>query len=255
MITDPSIVDVVQFGPKEVAILGKQVGTTNVTLWFDDPDNGQTLNYVVTVVPDESIEVTRQMHYRDLERRIGQIFPGSKIDLLVVGKKVIVQGSAKDITEATRIYDLVKSQSGKLDTSNADNPQGQTVQVPTPANPMVVGGRASAPTTRWGRRGRSIPVPGVGMSAGPINPGGGVVDDTQNDNNSDANVVNMIEVPGEAQVMVQGAHRRVEAPPCGTSASTSRSIRKARSASSSSTPVSLPRRSPSRSSAARKFPC
>ena len=45
--------------------------------------------------------------------------------------------------------------------------------------------------------------PGVGMSAGPINPGGGVVDDTQNDNNSDANVVNMIEVPGEAQVMLK----------------------------------------------------
>jgi pilus assembly protein CpaC len=116
-VVDDSICEIVQFTPREVSLIGKSQGSTHVTFWFDNP-NMQPVTYVVQVVPDVA-EVTKiENNYRMLQDVINEMFPDSKIQLLIVADKLIVRGQAKDSEEAAQIIALVRSQSGNY-TSGA----------------------------------------------------------------------------------------------------------------------------------------
>ncbi len=208
VISDPNLIEVVQFGPREFAIIGKGEGTTNLTLWFDQQDS-ETLTYVVTVLPDDSMENKLALKYKEMERMVNALFPNSKIRLLVVGDKLIVKGQARDIREATNIYDLVKGQYAKLDkTPDTLNTNGNPAAAN--GNPPGGGGAGLPPGATPGTSMGAPPVANIG--APPVgatglgttiqlnaNGGGGYGAD-ENDN---SNVINMIEVPGEAQIMLK----------------------------------------------------
>ena len=54
-ITNPSVIDVVQFSPTEFELIGNQVGITTMTLWYPgDGDEPEIIRYLVRVAPDET---------------------------------------------------------------------------------------------------------------------------------------------------------------------------------------------------------
>ncbi len=107
-VTDSSIVDYVQYSPTELSIVGQQLGTTDLTLWFE----GETTPsiYEVTVVRDQNIEEQRRIDFGRLERKLAVIFPNSNVYLTPVGTQVHVRGQAYDAEEATQILQIVRAE-------------------------------------------------------------------------------------------------------------------------------------------------
>ena len=110
-VVDDSICEIVQFTPREVSLIGKSQGSTHVTFWFDDP-NMQPVTYVIQVVPDVAEVQKVENNYKMLQDVINEMFPDSKIQLMIVADKLIIRGQAKDSEEAAQIVALVRSQTG-----------------------------------------------------------------------------------------------------------------------------------------------
>jgi pilus assembly protein CpaC len=109
-IADPAIVEVAQYSPNELAIIGLQVGTTTLTLWFDK--NPQPLIYLVNTVRDPSVDERRRTDFAKLERKLGLLFPNSKIFLIPFSGKIVVKGQAHDSEEAATILQIIRGEFG-----------------------------------------------------------------------------------------------------------------------------------------------
>ena len=107
-VTDSAIVNYVQFSPTELSIVGQQLGTTNLSLWFE----GETTPsiYKVTVVRDENIEEQRRIDFGRLERRLAVMFPNSNVYLTPIGTQVHVRGQAYDAEKAAQILQIVRAE-------------------------------------------------------------------------------------------------------------------------------------------------
>ncbi len=115
-IADPSIVEVAQYSPNELAIIGLQVGTTTLTLWFDK--NPQPLIYLVNTVRDPSVDERRRTDFAKLERKLGLLFPNSKIYLIPFSGKIVVKGQAHDSEEAATILQIIRGEFGGSQASS-----------------------------------------------------------------------------------------------------------------------------------------
>jgi len=112
-VTNPDILEVVQFSPTEFELIGGQTGQTSLTFWFGDGDKGgEMLRYLVKVSPNEAIEDRRKTEYGDLEKKINELFPNSVVQLIPIADKLIVRGQARDAEEATQILALVRGEGG-----------------------------------------------------------------------------------------------------------------------------------------------
>ncbi len=107
-VADPSIIDVVQYSPNEVAVIGLEIGSTTLTLWFDD--GSQPLIYLVKTIRDPSEEEQRRADLGKLERKLAALFPNSKVHLIPLSNKIIVKGEARDSEEAARILSIVRGE-------------------------------------------------------------------------------------------------------------------------------------------------
>lgn len=173
---DPSVADIElikESKDRAFFVLGKQAGTTVIALFFTDPanpDKFKVLNYLVRVVPDPEAKSRIERVYKALEDEINRAFPDSVVRLCLVGDKLIVAGQAKDISEASKILNVVREQS----------PQ-------------------QTPPSR-------IPVDRIDVTVtpDPNNPDQTIAQGLQNFVVSgNANIVNMLRVPGEQQVMLR----------------------------------------------------
>ena len=52
-ITDPSVVEVNEYGPAEIEVIGVKSGETTMTIWFNQPGAQQVLRYLVPLAPSE----------------------------------------------------------------------------------------------------------------------------------------------------------------------------------------------------------
>lgn len=111
-IADPSKIEVVAFGAQEVEVIGKETGTTTMTLWLGQEANPQILSVQVKVEGDNSIEDLRRMEYGEFQKMINEFFPNSKIQLIPFADKLIVRGQARDEQEATQIITIIRARSG-----------------------------------------------------------------------------------------------------------------------------------------------
>ena len=112
-VTDPQILEIVQFSPYEFELIGGASGQTSLSFWFGDPQNGgQLLRYLVEVSTNEAVEDRRKVEYLDLEQKINELFPNSMVQLIAVADKLIVRGQARDAEEATNIMAIIRSQAG-----------------------------------------------------------------------------------------------------------------------------------------------
>ncbi|MFV0443552.1 MAG: type II and III secretion system protein family protein [Planctomycetaceae bacterium] len=171
-ITDPSVIEIVQYSPTEFAIIGNTRGTTDLMMWFENED--QPLMYLVTVIPDPSIEERRRIDYGKIERKLALLYPNSKVYLIPLSRKVIVRGQAKDSEEAARILQIVRNEVYTQDGS-------------------LFGGFAGGAGGDTGYAGGYDP--SVSGSSGRLDPA--------NSGGLSSLIVNELHVPGEFQIMVQ----------------------------------------------------
>lgn len=170
-IADDAVVDVVQYSPTEFGIIGLALGTTNLTLWFDD--SPEPLIYLVEVIRDPTYEERLRTDFGKLEKQLHILFPYSTVQLIPLQNRLVVRGQARDAEEAARILQIVRAaffnQFGSLANS--------------------VGGGGGA---------------GFGGGGGGGFGGGGFGNNNNNngDDEQDDFIVNMLQVPGNHQVML-----------------------------------------------------
>ncbi|WP_417387333.1 type II and III secretion system protein family protein [Gimesia sp.] len=165
-IADPSIIEFVTYSPTEISIVGLELGTTTLTLWFEGDDT--PITYLVHTIQDPSLEGQRRIDYGKLERKIAVLFPNSKVYLIPLSRKIIVKGEASDATEAANILSVVRGE--------VINYEGNL------GGPQAYGAGAAY---------------GGGYGAGA-----GLLDGLGNNAYASSFIVNMLEIPGEFQVMI-----------------------------------------------------
>lgn len=107
-VADPTYVETVAFGSREIEFIGRETGSTSVTLWLGNETNAETLSLVVTVVPDREVDEQRRLQYGELQLMVNELFPNSKVQLIPIANKLIVRGQAADEQEASRIIAVVQ---------------------------------------------------------------------------------------------------------------------------------------------------
>ncbi|MCE9529044.1 MAG: pilus assembly protein N-terminal domain-containing protein [Planctomycetales bacterium] len=110
-VVDDAVLEIVQFTPREISLIGRSQGSTHVTFWFDDPAL-QPVTYLVTVEPDAGQVKIDEEKYQMLEDMINEMFPDSKIHLQLIANKLVVRGQARDSEEAFQIMTIIRAQGG-----------------------------------------------------------------------------------------------------------------------------------------------
>lgn len=170
-IADPSIIEVVQYSPNEIAIIGLERGSTTLTLWFEN--SPEPLIYLVNTIRDPSLDDQRRIDYGKLERKLAVLFPNSKVFLIPLSGKIVVKGQARDAEEAAQILQIVRGE--------VINQEGGLI----------------GPFGNVGRGGNGGGSPGVDSVVGNFGNGFNAADVAS------SFIVNMLEVPGEYQVMLR----------------------------------------------------
>jgi len=166
-IADQSVIDIVQHAPSELSVLGLSIGSTTLTLWFEG--SRDPLIYLVKTIHDPDREEQRRVDYGKLEKKISLLFPNSKVHLIPLSRKIVVKGQAHDAVEAAKILRIVRDEA-------IDQLGGLT-------GPQPDGG-------------------GVNFAAGTL-PYGRVGANFTADDLYSQYIVNMLEIPGEFQVMLR----------------------------------------------------
>lgn len=107
-VTDSTIVNYVQYSPTELSVVGQELGTTDLTLWFEGESTPSI--YEVTVIRDDNIEEQRRIDFGRLERKLAVMFPNSNVYLTPIGVQVHVRGQAYDSKEADQILQVVRAE-------------------------------------------------------------------------------------------------------------------------------------------------
>ncbi len=144
-IADPKILEVVQFSPTEFELLGQSTGQTSLTFWFGDADKGgQILRYQVRVAPNRATEDRKLIEYKELERRINELFPNSFVRLIPVSDKLIVKGQARDAEEAAQILAVIRGQPPDQSKTGAATPFAASLNQGRAAEPFPDGTKLPA---------------------------------------------------------------------------------------------------------------
>jgi pilus assembly protein CpaC len=185
-VADTAIFDYTVLGPPtELSLLGTEVGTTVMNMWFgdrNDPSSQTILSIQVNVLPDPDAKRRLEEVYKALQDEINQAFPDAFVCLTLVGDKLVVSGEVKDAIEANHILRIIIAQTGAAQVSQnpvLQNPAGATTIGLNLLNPNVLG---------------NIP----GIPEGQIRPGL-----EQYILQGEQNIINLLRIPGEQQVMLK----------------------------------------------------
>ncbi len=124
-IADPTLVEIVPFGTREIELIGRETGSTTVTVWTGTEANPQLLTVLVTVTKDDAVDAMRRLEYSELQDMINEFFPNSRVQLIPIANKVIIRGQARDEEEATQILSILRANSGGQNSALGGG--GQTV--------------------------------------------------------------------------------------------------------------------------------
>jgi pilus assembly protein CpaC len=107
-IADPSVIEIAPYSPNEIGVIGLAMGSTTLTLWFEN--NPEPLIYLIKVIRDPSLEEQARIDYGKLEKKLALIFPNSKVYLIPLSNKIVVKGQARDSEEATQILNIIRGE-------------------------------------------------------------------------------------------------------------------------------------------------
>ena len=106
-IGDSNVCDVVRFAPREFSIIGKEYGSTRLTMWFHG-DAMPPVTYLIHVGP--GAQEQRRLHdeYQKLTTLITEMYPTSRVTLIPAEEKLIVQGQVDTAQQAREIMALIR---------------------------------------------------------------------------------------------------------------------------------------------------
>jgi pilus assembly protein CpaC len=207
-ISDPSVADVMLTGNRQIRILGRKLGVTDLTI---STGRGDLLTFQVQVVLDLKL----------LQARMLQLFPDASINLAHLGPKLIVEGEARDAQQLARINQVLEKavQASVQTAGGSGNVQRNLVQR------RLGGGGAAWQNAEWENEVKPGGVPArqasrttlqdeqkgeeEGMSfeevqiapgkasGGGRSPGGGAASGQQQ-----VEIINLMRIPGPQQVML-----------------------------------------------------
>lgn len=119
-IVDPSICDIVQFTPREISIIGRAIGSTHVTFWFED-GTFKPITFVVKTLPDPTLRDRRAEQFALLEEHISEMFPNSKVKLILLANKLIIRGQVRNAEEASEILRILREDTENYSSSSRNN--------------------------------------------------------------------------------------------------------------------------------------
>jgi len=96
---------------RELSVNGLQPGTTTLNVWFEKEGAApgeNVLSYLVRVIPDPEARAREEGVYAALQDEVNAAFPESKIELSLVGGKLLVRGQAKDLVDAAQILRVLE---------------------------------------------------------------------------------------------------------------------------------------------------
>jgi pilus assembly protein CpaC len=109
-VTAPDIVNFVQYSEKEVALIGLNVGSTDMTLWFEN--SPEPVMYEVTVISGTPKASSPHAALGEVGQKLQSVFPRSRVKLIPVADQVVVKGQSYDAAEAEQIMQIVQAQFG-----------------------------------------------------------------------------------------------------------------------------------------------
>ncbi|HEX6984213.1 MAG TPA: pilus assembly protein N-terminal domain-containing protein, partial [Planctomycetaceae bacterium] len=105
-VADTAVIEVVPYGEREIDVIGVALGTTTLTIWFENEP--EPLIYVVRVVRDPGLEDRRRDDYGRLQGELRALFPSSRVTLIPLSYSVVVKGHAPSAAEAAKILEVVR---------------------------------------------------------------------------------------------------------------------------------------------------
>lgn len=178
-IADPGIIEFVQYGPREIEVIGLETGETSLTIWFGEQQQREMIRYLVRVSPDPGEQTEREIEYGELQDRVNEFFPNSFIQLIPIADKLIVRGQARDPEEAAQIMSVIRGESVNQTGALLGPGAG-------PPNPFAGG---------YGGFG--------GFGGGFLNQGPAARLYPDASDTTASNIISLLEVPGEIQVMLK----------------------------------------------------
>jgi pilus assembly protein CpaC len=112
-IGDPTVAEAVVVSPTEILVNGKTLGTTSLFLW---DNTGNIKLYSVEVTADAP----------GLQRYLGSVLAGEKIDVIASGNVVTLSGQVRDASVANRAVEIAKG-SGAIIVDNLSTPEAVQV--------------------------------------------------------------------------------------------------------------------------------
>jgi pilus assembly protein CpaC len=94
-VTDPMVADVVVIGTRQIRVLGRRIGVTDLTI---SSGSGEEFSYEIHV----------EMDLRLLEAKLMQLFPDAHVRLAHLGPNLIVEGEARDTQQLDQISRVLK---------------------------------------------------------------------------------------------------------------------------------------------------
>jgi pilus assembly protein CpaC len=194
---DPTVADFYQVGPRQLRLIGKRLGATDLSV---TTGSGKTYAFEVQVVADLDI----------LRVQLKQMFPDASLKLAQVRSKVVVEGQARGATEVARIISTIDSYmrtiqaiqiSGQVgDVVRVENPDQKPLPVSTPAQGSAAGASGQPPATFTPTLG-GTPVSGGGANGPtPVSPGAIASNSIAT---GSIQVINLIRVPTSQQVLLK----------------------------------------------------
>ena len=192
---DPSVADFFQVGPRSLRLIGKRLGTTDLSI---TTGSGKTYDYEIQVVADLDV----------LRVQLRQMFPDAALKLGQIRERVVIEGQARDAAQVNRIVATVEAYvrsiqrvqvagqvgdvqfAARMSDPNAPPPAPKPAsegETGIPVGPLTVG----APTAAQSSNG-SPPIQG---SPGAIAANSIATNQVQ--------VINLIRVPTSQQVMLK----------------------------------------------------
>jgi len=193
---DPNVADFFQIGPRQLRLIGKRLGATDLSV---TTGSGKTYAFEVQVVADLDI----------LRVQLRQMFPEASLKLAQVRSKVVVEGQARDATQVARIISTIDSYirtiqaiqiSGQVaDIVRVENPDQKANLPPLPVQSQNT--QAGQPPATFTPTLNGTPVSGGGPNGPtPVSPGAIASNSIAT---GQIQVINLIRVPSSQQVLLK----------------------------------------------------
>lgn len=190
-IGDPTVADFYQVGPRQLRILGKRLGSTDLSV---TTSSGKTYDFELQITADLDV----------LRAQLRQMFPDAVLRLAQLRTKVVVEGQARDAAQVARIVQTIDSYMRTVQSIQVSGQVGNIIRQenpdePTTRMPSATGGANPTPTFTPTLNGTPVSAGGPGGPT-PVSPGAIA---TNSIATGSIQVINLIRIPTSQQVLLK----------------------------------------------------